>query len=105
MLIWSVLFAGSSPRAPSSPRTSVDAQTLLGSEMGQLLATTQEIAVIAPRVALALRPGIGDWRCALRQFHIDFARVRLGSRKALQLCLASNMLVALRAHHLQTGTP
>jgi hypothetical protein len=32
--------------------------------MGQLLATTQEIAVIAPRVALALRPGIGEWRCA-----------------------------------------
>ena len=38
------------------------AQTLLDSEMGQLLGTTQEISVLAPRVALALRPGIGEWR-------------------------------------------
>ena len=47
----------------SSPRALGEGQTLLDSEMGQLLATTQEIAVIAPRVALALRPGIGEWRC------------------------------------------
>ena len=43
----------------------MDGQTLLDSEMGQLLSTTQEISVIAPRVALALRPGIGEWRCPL----------------------------------------
>ena len=43
----------------------MDAQTLLDSELGQLLGTTQEISVIAPRVALALRPGIGEWRCTL----------------------------------------
>jgi len=46
----------------------VDAQTLLDSEMGQLLGTTQEISVIAPRVALALRPGIGEWRYALLKY-------------------------------------
>ena len=58
--------AMSSPPTTPRRRRSVDhAQTLLDSEMGQLLGTTQEISVIAPRVALALRPGIGEWRYSL----------------------------------------
>lgn len=50
---------------PSSPRaeTSVD-DSLLKCDLGLLLLTTQEIVVLQPHVALALRPTIGEWRCA-----------------------------------------
>ena len=64
------------------------AQTLLDSEMGQLLSTTQEISVIAPRVALALRPGIGEWRYVLelnRVWGRVFATTMLAAIKALHM--------------------
>ena len=66
----------------SGPRASGDGQTLLNSEMGQLLATTQEIAVIAPRVALALRPGIGEWRCAIQRMLSHLLNMLRASRLA-----------------------
>ncbi len=69
----------------------MDAQTLLDSEMGQLLGTTQEISVIAPRVALALRPGIGEWRCAL--LHIDFSPKMRCSLMTTGACSRCKLLI------------
>ena len=48
----------SSPKAGLNPRE----ETLLKCDLGLLLLTTQEIVVLPPHVALALRPTIGEWR-------------------------------------------
>lgn len=51
--------------SPSSPMAEASADdSLLKCDLGLLLLTTQEIVVLPPHVALALRPTIGEWRCA-----------------------------------------
>ena len=60
----SIAQAAEAVDGPYSPRTGLNPpeETLLKCDLGLLLLTTQEIVVLPPHVALALRPTIGEWR-------------------------------------------
>lgn len=53
---------GAASGASGSPRLAACLDVLQESDLWQLLLTTQEVVVLPPRVALALRPAIGEWR-------------------------------------------